>query len=374
MPDGPRLRSDPNQAGSISGVMASRPTDPAAQVLAIEDHRCAVIAEVAQGHDGSLGLAHSFIDLAAEAGVDAIKFQTHIAAAESPPEEPWRINFSYEDANRYAYWQRMEFTEAQWQGLRDHCDESNIGFISSAFSTEAVELLRRVGVAAWKISSGESLSSDLLRHLGHEGVPVLISTGMSTYADIAAAVDHCRAAGSEPVLLQCTSMYPTPPERVGLNVLADLRTRFGCAVGLSDHSGTIYPGLAAVALGAVVLEVHMTFSRRMFGPDSPVALEPDELKSLVEGVRFLERARAAPVDKDAVAAELSGVRNLFGKSLISTRALAEGTVLTHDDLTAKKPASGIPAAEREVIVGRTLRVAVPAGHPLSVDDLADPPH
>jgi N-acetylneuraminate synthase len=204
-------------------------------------------------------------------------------------------------------------------------------------------------------------------------VPVLISTGMSTYSEIQAAVEHCRAWGTDPVLLQCTSMYPTPPARLGLNVLGELSTRFGCPVGLSDHSGTIYPGLAAVALGAVVLEVHMTFSRRMFGPDSPVSLEPAELRTLVEGVRFLEQARNAPVDKDAVAGELADVRNLFGKSLVSARALEAGTVLTDDDLTARKPAFGIPASDRPAVVGRTLRASVPAGHVLAPDDLADPP-
>ena len=352
--------------------MASSATNPAPHPLTVTPDRCAVIAEVAQGHDGSLGLAHSFIDVAAAAGVDAIKFQTHIAAAESTPDEPWRITFSYEDDSRYAYWERMQFTETQWRGLREHCDERGLGFISSAFSTEAVELLRRVGVSAWKISSGESLSSELLRHVLQDGVPVLISTGMSTYDEIESVVQHCRADGTEPVLLQCTSMYPTPPERLGLNVLAELRTRYGCPVGLSDHSGTIYPGLAAVALGAVVLEVHMTFSRKMFGPDSSVSLEPDELRSLVDGVRFIERARGAPVDKNALAAELTDVRNLFGKSLVSLRPLEAGHVISDDDLTAKKPAFGIPATERPAVVGRTLRVAVPAGHVLALADFLDP--
>jgi len=342
--------------------------------LAVQPDRCAVIAEVAQGHDGSLGLAHSFVDLAAEAGVDAIKFQTHIAAAESTPDEPWRIKFSYEDATRYDYWQRMEFTAAQWAGLREHCEAKGLGFISSAFSVEAIDLLREVGVSAWKISSGESLSFELLRHLGQDGLPILISTGMSTYAEIGAIVEACRAAGVEPVLLQCTSMYPTPPERLGLNVLGELQARFGCPTGLSDHSGTIYPGLAAVGLGAVALEVHMTFSRGMFGPDSPVSLEPQELRSLVDGVRFLERARGAPVDKDGVAAELADMRNLFGKSLVSTQALPAGTTLTDEHLTAKKPATGIPASERAAIVGRTLRDAVEAGHVFEPADLADLPH
>lgn len=353
--------------------MASRETHPAPHSFTIDPSRCAVIAEVAQGHDGSLGLAHSFIDAAADAGVDAVKFQTHIAAAESTPDEPWRVRFSYEDDSRYEYWQRMEFSEAQWQGLRDHCDTAGIAFISSAFSVEALELLRRVGVAAWKVSSGESLSTELLRHMVADDVPILISTGMSTYDEIGTTVAQCRTWGVEPVLLQCTSMYPTPPERVGLDVLPDLRARYGCPVGLSDHSGTIYPGLAAVALGAVALEVHLTFSRRMFGPDTPVSLEPAELRTLVDGVRYLEQVRAAPVDKDAVAAELADIRGLFGKSLVSARPLPAGTVLTDADLVAKKPAFGIPATERPTIVGRTLRESVPAGHVLALGDLADVP-
>jgi len=341
--------------------------------LLLSEDRCAVIAEVAQGHDGSLGLAHSFIDLAADAGVDAVKFQTHIAAAESRRDEPWRVAFSYEDASRYDYWERMEFTEDQWAGLRSHCDDAGIGFISSAFSVAAVDLLARVGVSAWKVSSGEILSGDLLGPMCEHGAPLLVSTGMSTHHEIERTVAECRRRGVEPVLLQCTSMYPTPPERVGLNVLRELRERHGCPVGLSDHSGTIYPGLAAVALGAVALEVHVTFSRRMFGPDTPVSLEPAELRSLVEGVRFLERVRQSPVDKDQVAGELADMRTLFGKSLVTTADLPAGTVLRDDHLTARKPASGIPAAERPGVVGRTLAVAVPADHVLERADLTDAP-
>lgn len=363
MPDDARRR-DPKPQGGAGTISTVEP-------LAIQPDRCAVIAEVAQGHDGSLGLAHSFIDLAAQTGVDAVKFQTHIAAAESRPDEPWRTEFSYEDATRYDYWQRMEFTEAQWQGLREHCEAKGLGFISSAFSVEAIDLLRRVGVSAWKVSSGESLSFELLRHVCEDGLPILISTGMSTYEEIRAIIERCRTAGVEPVVLQCTSMYPTPPERLGLNVMGELEARFGCPVGLSDHSGTIYPGLAAVGLGAVALEVHLTFSRGMFGPDAPVSLEPAELRSLVDGVRFLERARRAPVDKDGVAAELADMRSLFGKSLVSAQALPAGTVLTDEHLTARKPATGIPASERAAVVGRTLRESVEAGHVLALDDLTD---
>jgi N-acetylneuraminate synthase len=149
--------------------------------------------------------------------------------------------------------------------------------------------------------------------------------------------------------------------------------RHGCPVCLSDHSGTIYPGIAAVALGAVALEVHLTFSRAMFGPDSPVSLEPGELADLVQGVRFLERARQSPVDKDEVAGDLTEMRTLFGKSLVTVAPLPEGTVLTEEHLTAKKPATGILAADRRSVVGRTLRRAVDAGHVLAPSDLTDGP-
>lgn len=156
---------------------------------------CTIIAEVAQAHDGSLGAAHAYIDAAAEAGADAVKFQTHIAAAESTPSEPWRKRFSPQDDTRYEYWQRMEFTEPQWAGLRAHADERGILFLSSPFSQEAVELLVRVGVAGWKIASGELGTYDLLDAMAATGQPVLLSTGMSTLEEIDETVERLRHTG-----------------------------------------------------------------------------------------------------------------------------------------------------------------------------------
>ena len=313
-----------------------------------------VIGEVAQAHDGSLGLAHAFVDAIADAGAHAVKFQTHIAGAESTPSEPWNVPFSRQDASRYDYWRRMEFPEEAWAGLARHAADRGLAFLSSPFSVEAVELLERVGVAGWKIASGEVSNTPLLRRVATAGGPVLLSSGMSPWAELDAAVELLR--GRELVVLQCTSAYPVAPGDVGLNVLAELRERYGCAVGLSDHSGTIYPSLAAVALGATVLEVHVTLSRAMFGPDVPASVTPEELRELVAGARFIRAALDAPVDKDAMAERLAPMRERFMRSVVASRDLAPGTTLRREDLAAKKPAGGLPPDALESLLGRRLRI------------------
>ena len=355
------------------GFHVSRFTQGRDKLMALKtilesSNHCLIIAEVAQAHDGSLGIAHAFIDASADAGADAIKFQTHIAAAESTPGEPWRVKFSPQDETRYDYWQRMEFTEAQWYGLKQHADERGLHFLSSPFSTEAVDLLSRVGVAAWKIASGEVSDGPMFARIAATGLPILLSTGMSPLAEIDAAVARVQEAGLSLAVLQCTSMYPTPPEKIGLNVLALFRDRYACRVGLSDHSGTIYPGLAAATLGADVLEVHVTLSRRAFGPDVPASVTVEELTQIVEGVRFIEQIQAHPVDKDKMARELAPVRDLFTKSVVARTSLPAGTILSEKHLTIKKPGTGIPAIRLPEVIGRELRRAVAADHLLQEAD------
>ena len=328
-----------------------------------------VIAEVGQAHDGSLGLAHAHIDAAADAGADAVKFQTHIAAAESTRDEPFRVRFSQQDATRYAYWRRMEFGEDEWQGLAAHARERGLVFFSSPFSLEAVDLLERVGVGLWKVGSGEVANRPLLERLAHIGSPVLLSSGMSDFAELDEAVELL-AGSCEVAVLQCTSAYPVEPAQIGLNVIGELRARYGCPVGLSDHSGTIYPSLAAVALGASVIEVHLALSRRMFGPDVRVSVTPEELAQLVDGVRLISAALASPVDKSAARAEFGELRAMFGRSVASRRALAAGTTLTDADLTLKKPGTGIPGERLASLVGRTLRRDVEPDELLREEDFA----
>lgn len=327
------------------------------------------MGEVAQAHDGSLGTAHAYIDAIARAGADAVKFQTHIAAAESTPQEPWRVKFSLQDETRYQYWKRMEFTESQWHGLKRHADERGLKFLSSPFSIEAVKLLKRVGVAAWKVASGEVNNTSMFEQMAETGLPILVSTGMSPWSEIDGAVELVKSKGNSLILLQCTSMYPTPPEKVGLNLLNTYRERYGCAVGLSDHSGTIYAGLAAATLGIEVLEVHVTFSRETFGPDVPASITTTELRQLVEGVRFIERMIAHPVDKDAFATDLAPMRALFNKSIVARVDIPSGTILEADHLAVKKPGTGLAPSRMGELLGRRARHDIQVDTVLTLTDI-----
>lgn len=331
--------------------------------------RCFIIGEVAQAHDGSLGMAHAFIDAIAIAGADAVKFQTHIAEAESSPEEPWRIRFSPQDDSRFDYWKRMEFSVDQWRGLKEHADQKGLVFLSTPFSGQAVALLDGIGMPAWKIASGELNNPMLLDCLAKTGNPILISTGMSPLSEIDRAVNELRVKSCPLAVMQCTSSYPTPPEKLGLNLLAEYRKRYACPVGLSDHSGTIYAGLAAATLAADLLEVHVTLSREMFGPDVVASVTSGELTQLVEGVRFIERARSNPISKEAIAPEFYGLRQIFTKSLFVEEDLPAGAYLKRSHLSAKKPGTGIPPDQIDNVVGRRLVVDVKRGRMLNSNDL-----
>jgi N-acetylneuraminate synthase len=316
---------------------------------------CLVIAEVAQAHDGSLGMAHAYIDAASAAGADAVKFQTHIAAAESTPAEPWRIKFSRQDETRFDYWRRMEFTSEQWQGLKQHCDQKKVVFLSSPFSFQAVDLLERLEMAAWKVPSGETGNLPMIERMAATGRPVLLSTGMSASEEIEAAVRLVRAARAPLAVLQCTSAYPSPLAEIGLNLIAWFRKAYGCPAGLSDHSGKIWPGLAAATLGCQIIEVHITFSREMFGPDVTASITTAELRLLVEGIRCIEEMLAHPVDKDALAQNFGQLRRAFTKSIVAAEDLPEGTVLQPQHLALKKPGMGLPPARLAGVIGKRLK-------------------
>ena len=332
-------------------------------------HDCLVIGEVAQAHDGSLGTAHAFIDAIADSGADAVKFQTHIASAESTPDEPWRVRFSKQDASRYDYWRRMEFTEAQWVGLREHASDRKLLFLSSPFSLEAVSLLTRVGVAAWKVASGEVANLPLFDAMADTGLPMLLSSGMSTLDELDNAVQRANVKALPLVVLQCTTAYPCAPEQVGLNLLPEFAARYDCAVGLSDHSGTIFPSLAAATLGASIIEVHVTMSRAAFGPDVAASVTTEELRQLVDGVRFIERMRRAPVDKNSAALHLQPLRALFTRSVVARTNLAAGTVLQMEHMIAKKPGTGIPASRIPELIGARLVRDVRADELMTDTDL-----
>lgn len=328
-----------------------------------------IIAEIGQAHDGSLGILHSYIDATAAAGVDTVKFQTHIADAESSAHEPFRVRFSYEDKTRFEYWKRMEFTKEQWAGIKEHCDNAGVEFLSSPFSCAAVDLLNSIGARRFKIGSGEVSNMLLLDRIAHSGKSIILSSGMSSYAELDRAVEFLRERNMQFSIVQCTTKYPTEPQDVGLNVLGELRARYNARVGLSDHSGTIFPSLAAVALGAELIEVHVVFDRRLFGPDSTASITIDELGELVRGIRFIEQSLSHPVDKadNSAFAELKGI---FEKSLAVNKDIPAGTTLTADLLEAKKPKDyGIPASDFSRVIGRKVCRAMKQWEFLTYEDI-----
>lgn len=316
--------------------------------------RVKIIAEIAQAHDGSLGMAHSYIDALAKTGVDAIKFQTHIAAAESSIYEPFRVKFSKQDATRFDYWKRMEFTLEQWKGLKQHCDDVGLEFMSSPFSNAAVDLLEQVGVNCYKIGSGEVNNLLLLEKIAQTGKPIILSSGMSSYDELDKTVEFLKSKNTDYSILQCTTAYPTQPEQYGLNAIKELKERYHVPIGFSDHSARIETSVSAVTLGAEILEFHAVFNKNMFGPDVSSSLTIEEIKELVTSVINIEKALLHPIDKTDNS-NFSSLKAIFEKSLAINKNLKAGHIITFSDLEAKKPANkGILASNFKEIIGKQI--------------------
>lgn len=314
-----------------------------------------VIAEIGQAHDGSLGILHSYIDAISTTGVNAIKFQTHIAEAESSPHEPFRKKFSYEDLTRQDYWRRMEFTPDQWAGIKEHCEIVGLEFLSTPTCVAALDLLESLGVRRFKIGSGDLDNFLLLEHVSRARKQVILSSGISSFDELDATVLFLEKKGCSMVLMQSTSEYPVSAERLGLNLIPQFKKRYRHPIGLSDHSGSLFPSLAAVALGATYIETHVVFDRRMFGPDSTASITIDELRQLMAGVHMVERSMFSDFDK-ICSADQERTRSMFRKSLSVSRALPAGTILQLDHLESKKPSGfGIPARDYAQVIGKKLR-------------------
>lgn len=328
-----------------------------------------IIAEIAQAHDGSLGILHSYIDALAMTGIDAIKFQTHIAEAESSTYEPFRVKFSYEDDTRFDYWKRMEFTLEQWKGIKKHCDEVGVEFISSPFSNMAVDWLEEIGVQKYKIGSGEVSNFLMLEKIAKTGKEIILSSGMSSFEELDGTIHFLKPFGNKLSVLQCTTKYPTSAEDIGLNVIAELKMRYELPVGLSDHSSTIYPSLAAVSLAAEILEFHVVFDKTMFGPDSKSSLTITEVKQLVEGVRFIEKSLQNKIDKNNNE-KYQELKKIFEKSLAINKNMKAGDVISFDDLEAKKPSDhGISAKEYKKVLGKKIKKDMKKWNFINMDDL-----
>jgi len=324
-----------------------------------------IIAEIGSVHDGSFGNACQLVKVAAGCGADVAKFQTHIAEAETLRDAPAPAYFRGEP--RWDYFKRTAFNELQWMGIKAACESAKIEFLSSPFSEEAVDLLERVGVGSYKVASGEVTNLPLLGRIAATGKPVYLSSGMSNWAELDAAVAVLEKGGPLSVM-QCTSAYPCPPERAGLNVIGEMARRYGLPVGFSDHVEGFAAALAAAAQGATVIEKHLTFSRQMYGSDAANGMEPSDFEKYCRGLRDVWSMTGHPVDKDDLSDYLD-MKRIFEKSIVTTRPLAAGSVICREDLTFKKPGDGISAAKYMEIVGRRVSGDLPADHKLEEGDL-----
>lgn len=329
------------------------------------------IAEIGQAHDGSLGAVHAYIDAVSKTGCSAIKFQTHIAEAESSIHEPFRVKFSKQDKTRFDYWKRMEFSKEQWLDIKKHCDEVGLEFMSSPFSNAAVELLEDVGVKRYKVGSGEVNNFLLLEKIAQTKKPVIISSGMSSFEELDKSVAFLKAKDVDLSILQCTTAYPTSPEQYGLNVIRELRKRYKVPIGFSDHSSSIEACIAATALGAEILEFHVVFDKNMFGPDSKSSLTIEETTTLVKAVRNIQHSLQNPINKNDIK-EFGELKRIFEKSLCVNKNLPKNHEITFQDLEAKKPKGfGIDAYDYKKIIGKKLNKDMTQWDFINREDLYD---
>jgi len=330
---------------------------------------CFIIAEVGLAHDGSLGMAHSYIDAVAKTGADAIKFQTHIASAESSDKELFRVKVFPQDSTRYNYWERTSFSENEWRGLKKHADEENLVFLSSPFSIEAVKLLRRIGISAWKIASGETNNLLILNEIAKGKEPVFLSSGMSYIKELNTSLKILEKSSTPTLLMQCTNHYPCPPEYLGLNMIQEYEELFNIPVGFSDHSGEVASGVAAVSLGAKALEVHITWHKDSFGPDVKASLTIEELYQLVHGVRIVEKALNNPIDKDSLTDDMSEMRELFTKGLYANWDIDKGDIIDKNKIVTKKPCIGIPVSQYDNVIGKVAKKHIKKDESITWEDL-----
>jgi N,N'-diacetyllegionaminate synthase len=332
----------------------------------MDTSRTFIIAEVGSTHDGSMGNAKCAIEVSAECGADAVKFQVHIATAETLRNAPMPSYFKGEP--RFEYFDRTGFTTKQWLELKAFSEERSMTFLSSPFSTEAVELLESIDIERYKIPSGEVTNLPYLERIAQTGKPVILSSGMSSWGELDDAVATITELHHNLTVLQCTTEYPCPPENVGLNVMLEMKERWGLPVGFSDHTLSNAAALAAVTMGASIVEKHITLSKRMYGSDARHSAEPDQFADLVSQIREIEKIQANPVDKSDVS-NFTDMKEIFQKSMVSQVDIPEGTIITRDMLGIKKPGTGLPPVNLKEIVGKRTNRTIPVDTILQQADI-----
>jgi N,N'-diacetyllegionaminate synthase len=333
---------------------------------------CFVIAEAGVNHNGDIELARRLIDAAAAAGADAVKFQTFRADALVTPtaaKAAYQVQRTGAAETQHAMLRRLELSAQDHRLLWEYARAKNVLFLSTPFDEASADMLDALGVTAFKVSSGEVTNLTFLEHIARKGKPIILSTGMASLGEVEAAVAAIRGQGNDQlVLLQCVSNYPADPADTNLRAMQLMADAFGAQVGYSDHTLGIEVSLAAVALGACVIEKHLTLDRTMPGPDHQASAEPDELAALVRGIRTVQAA-LGDGRKQATQSE-SGTAAVARKSLVALRDIAPGAPITPDAIGARRPGTGLPPSLRMFVVGRTAKTSIGAGTVLTLDMVA----
>jgi N,N'-diacetyllegionaminate synthase len=320
-------------------------------------NRVLIIAEAGVNHNGDLGLARQLIDAAADAGANLVKFQTFNAdrqVTRTARKAVYQTKTTDIKESQYEMLRRLELTADMHKKLIAHCEARKIGFFSTGFDIESVDLLVSLGQDHFKIPSGEITNLLYLRHIGRFGKNIILSTGMATLGEIEAAIHALEQAGTpraNMTVLHCTTEYPTPMNEVNLRAMQSIQAAFGVAVGYSDHTPGIEVAVAAVAMGASVIEKHFTLDRSLPGPDHKASLEPKELESLVSAVRNIEIAMGDGVKR--LTASEGKNKLVVRKSLVTSRAIKAGEVFSTDNVTSKRPGNGISPMRWDEVMGRT---------------------
>ncbi|WP_348260844.1 N-acetylneuraminate synthase [Telmatobacter sp. DSM 110680] len=319
-----------------------------------------VIAEAGVNHNGSLDLALQLLDAAKACGADAVKFQTfraELLATRSARKAPYQDRTTSTSESQFEMLQRLQLGADDHRTLIQHCREIGIQFLSSPFDTESADLLDELGVPLYKVPSGEITNLPFLRHLAHKKKPLIVSTGMSTLGEVEEAVQVLQdEAANRITLLHCVTEYPAPFDEVNLRAMLTLKAAFGLPVGYSDHTAGIEVAVAAVALGAEVIEKHLTMDRSLSGPDHHASLEPNEFEKMVAAIRHVESALGTGI-KSPAPCELQNLP-VARKSVVSSRALRVGHRIVRDDLEIKRPGNGLAPKFLPALIGLTLRTSV----------------
>lgn len=322
----------------------------------LKERKTLIIAEAGVNHNGSIEIAKKMIDVAALAGADLVKFQTFKAESlviHSADKAEYQKESTSTNESQFNMIKKLELDQAAHEDLIKYCEHKGIRFLSTAFDHDSINLLTELNIPLYKIPSGEITNLPYLRHIGGMGKPIIMSTGMSTLDEVHDVLNILAGAGAEKnkiTILHCNTEYPTPMEDVNLKAMLTMKDELGVAVGYSDHTLGIEVPIAAVAMGACVIEKHFTLDRTLPGPDHAASLEPDELKAMVATIRNIEKAMGDGLKKPS----LSEIKNIpiARKSIVAKKLIKKGEYFTENNLTVKRPGTGVSPMEWDKVIGK----------------------